>query len=170
MHWNSLRRFALTFLAVFLMASPAEANVMIPLIGFTWIGMVLALVPVIVVETLILWARVGLTFWHSTGVVTAASLASTLVGIPIACLLLLLPRPDKHVDYRKKIQWWKFRAVMRDWLDDDVSAALTRATRPTASTPLLPSADASKIGPASAPRLSRTAWQSPWRRTPENRP
>jgi hypothetical protein len=74
------------FLAVLLFSPPAHANAMIPIIVAGWFGMFLALVPIILIESVVL-TRVGAHIWESLLAMSAANLGSTLVGIPLAIVL-----------------------------------------------------------------------------------
>ena len=86
MNWTRLMRGAAIFCAVILIAPSAHANVMVPFFVVGAFGMFLALVPIIIVETAMLM-RVGVHVWDSLLAMSAANLASTLVGIPVAAIL-----------------------------------------------------------------------------------
>ncbi len=86
MRRNMLRCAIPIFLAVLLFSPPAHANVMIPVIVAGWFGMFLALVPIILIESVVL-ARGGAHIWESLLAMSAANLGSTLVGIPLAIVL-----------------------------------------------------------------------------------
>ena len=116
MNFKNLKRATAIALAVLLFAPPAEANVAVPLFAMTWFGMVVALIPIVIVETLILWEWVGLSILRSAGVVTSANLASAFVGIPIAWFVLWLYRSEEKIDYAGKLRWRKFFAVASDLL------------------------------------------------------
>jgi hypothetical protein len=82
---------SLIFLAlIFLAPSAAFANVGVPMIGVTLVGMVFALAPIIIIEKYVLASWLGLSLWHSTWVMFSANLVSTLIGIPVTWFLLLL--------------------------------------------------------------------------------
>ncbi len=86
MRRNMLRCAIPIFLAVLLFSPPAHANAMIPIIVAGWFGMFLALVPIILIESVVL-TRVGAHIWESLLAMSAANLGSTLVGIPLAIVL-----------------------------------------------------------------------------------
>ena len=71
----------LIFGAALLVSTPAHANVMLPLVISGWLAMIPALVPIILIESAILM-RIGSGMWQSLLAMSAANLASTLVGIP----------------------------------------------------------------------------------------
>lgn len=60
------------------------------MIGITFVGMLIALVPVIAVEAYVLFAKIGTSAWASVGVAGAANLVSTVIGIPITWLALVI--------------------------------------------------------------------------------
>jgi hypothetical protein len=76
----------LSFGTVLLVSAPAHANVMIPIIVGGWFGMFFALIPIIVIESIVL-------VWVGAGVGSAvlsmavANLASTIAGVPLAIVL-----------------------------------------------------------------------------------
>ncbi len=101
MIYKTLMRAGAIALVVMLTATPAGANMGIPsIVGLSWIGMFLALIPVVIIEALVLWLRGDLSGRASFWVMTVANLASTFIGIPIACLGLytLRPRQKKFYD------------------------------------------------------------------------
>lgn len=73
-----------------LFAIPAQANVGVPMIGITWLGMLLSLVPIIWVEQRILRSKLQIDGPQSTRFSIVSNLFSTLVGIPVAWLVLFL--------------------------------------------------------------------------------
>lgn len=79
----------LPFLLVLATPSPAHANTAIPMMPGAWIGMVLLLLPVILIEWIALLLGLGTPAWRSLWVVTLANLVSTLIGLPIAAILHL---------------------------------------------------------------------------------
>ena len=87
MRTRNLRLALWTGLVVLVAATPANANMLIPLVAVGWIAMVVLLVPIIAIETLFLSFRLGGAFWQALWVTTLTNLASTFVGIPIACFL-----------------------------------------------------------------------------------
>jgi hypothetical protein len=100
------------FLCVLLFATPAHANVMIPVIIAGWFGMFLALVPIIVIEWVVL-TRIGAHIWGSLLAVSVANLGSTLVGIPLAIMLeivVLAGTPLYREHWDPKDTWF------REWM------------------------------------------------------
>jgi len=106
-------------LSLLLFSAPASANVIIPAIVGSWPLMLFALLPVIFIEALVL----SLGFGNSAGAAFRAStwtnLASTIVGIPVATLLLSLHRDDFGVAVpidnfakRFKSRWDQFHAAI----------------------------------------------------------
>ncbi len=79
----------LIFGAALLVSTPAHANAMLPLIIGGWLAMIPALVPIILIESAILM-RIGTGMWQALIAMSAANLASTLVGIPLAIILEIL--------------------------------------------------------------------------------
>jgi hypothetical protein len=75
--------------------------------------MVLALLPIIVVETIVLWVRAETSFWESILAASIANLASTFIGIPVALILHATFR-NRFGDTPKKLRtfWQKLRMVV----------------------------------------------------------
>jgi len=73
-----------------LFSQPAHANMGIPMLALVWPVMAMALVPIIIVESTVLVVGYGMAIWHSAWVVSVANLASTVIGIPVTWLFLLL--------------------------------------------------------------------------------
>jgi hypothetical protein len=71
------------------MLTPLLADMGIPMIFGQWILMACALVPVIVLETLVVSRAVPLRPGRAVGGVVAANIASTLVGVPLAWVAAL---------------------------------------------------------------------------------
>ena len=76
--------------AAILFAPLANANVGVPMIGITLMGMLIALVPVIAVEAYVLFAKIGTTAWESVGTAGVANVVSTIIGIPITWVALVI--------------------------------------------------------------------------------
>jgi hypothetical protein len=85
--WLRCTAFALALL--FALVRPAEADVGIPMLTVTWPGMLLALAPVVLIEAWIVRSRLRLETRESLRVVFLANLASTIIGIPVAWLVLV---------------------------------------------------------------------------------
>ena len=108
-----LRQFAPVFLAVLLIASPAHANTILPLFFMSWMAMVLALLPIIVIETIVLSVRAGTSLWESILVASVGNLASTFIGIPVALILHAIFRASlDDTPKRLRTAWEKFRMVV----------------------------------------------------------
>ena len=76
----------LIFGMVMLISPPANANAAIPVFVAGWIGWVLVLIPVILIEWVFLMS-IGAGVWRSLLAVSEANLASTLAGLPFAIML-----------------------------------------------------------------------------------
>ncbi len=66
-----------------LISQPAHANMGVPMLTLVWPVMAMALVPIIIIESIVLVMGFGMTAWHSAWVVTVANLVSTVIGIPV---------------------------------------------------------------------------------------
>lgn len=83
---TALLRGVAVFSAVILLASPAHANIVIPVFFTGWVAMVLVLIPVIIVESIIV-SFVGGSGWRLPVLaIPVANLVSFLVGLPLALL------------------------------------------------------------------------------------
>jgi hypothetical protein len=123
--------------AAILFPASAEANVGVSMLFVTLGAMVLALLPIIAVETFILSMQLGLPFGTAAKVASIANAVSTLVGIPVTWFLLLLGQlfTGGGSAYGLDTAWKKFLAVtwQAPWLipyDEDLhwmgpSAALS---------------------------------------------
>jgi hypothetical protein len=80
--------FVLTLL--FALALPVEADVGIPMLAVTWPGMLLALIPVVLIEAWVVKSRLRLKAKETVRVVFWANVLSTIIGIPLAWLVLLV--------------------------------------------------------------------------------
>lgn len=88
MKHNKLMQLSVVFLGLLLFSAPASANTAIPFFVAGWIGMVLALVPIIVVEAIVLSLGFGFSGSRSALVSGIVNLVSTVVGIPMAVAIL----------------------------------------------------------------------------------
>lgn len=88
MKHNKLMQLSIVVLGLLLFSAPASANTAIPFFVVGWIGMVLALVPIIVVEAIVLSLGFGFSGSRSTLVSGIVNLVSTVVGIPMAVGIL----------------------------------------------------------------------------------
>lgn len=78
------------FPGILLVPESAQANIGVPMIAVTLPWMVIALVPVILVEGLILARRHELPFSRAAKAMSIANLITTFIGIPITWFLLVL--------------------------------------------------------------------------------
>lgn len=76
-------------LLLLLAALPARADAGVPMLFVTWPGMLLALIPVVAIEALIIRPRLKLAAGDAVRFTGIANLASTVVGIPLAWLTLV---------------------------------------------------------------------------------
>lgn len=72
------------------LALPAVADAGVPMLAVTWPGMLLALVPIVLLEAWVLKLRLGLAARSSLRFSLLANLASTVVGIPITWGVLVV--------------------------------------------------------------------------------
>lgn len=113
--------------AAVLFPLPANANTGVPMLFVTWPVMLLALIPIIGVEAYVLSSQLGLSVGVSLKVASIINAASTIVGIPVAWLLLLLAQlfTGGGSIYGIETAWKKFLAVtwQAPWLipyEDDM--------------------------------------------------
>lgn len=87
----TMRTWRLWFwgLAALLLAPHAQADIGVPMVFITVPGMVLALIPIVVVETFVMVRMLRTKLSATTGWVVTANLVSTLVGIPLTWGALL---------------------------------------------------------------------------------
>jgi len=76
-------------LLLILLAVPAKADAGVPMLLVTWPGMLLALIPIVVIEAWIMRPRLELTSGKALKIAAIANLVSTVVGIPLAWLVLV---------------------------------------------------------------------------------
>ncbi len=86
---NMTRTLLVVLGLVFLVPAPAYANAVIPMIFVTLPAMIVALLPIIAIESYVVWSWIGASAWYSVWVVSVANVASTLIGIPVTWVLLL---------------------------------------------------------------------------------
>ncbi len=83
-----IRKMTLTlllFIAMLIFAPPqAHANAVFPLLFFSLPLMVVSLIPVIAIESYVLWVWLGTSAAYSVLVVASANVASTIVGVPLS--------------------------------------------------------------------------------------
>ena len=120
MQLRNLMRILAVVAAVMAASTAAHANVAVPsLMGMSWIGMVLVLIPIILIEAIAFWLKVDIAFLSALWVATVSNLASTLIGIPVASVVLLGYRQDGIVNTETKLRWRNFVATVFDaiWLN-----------------------------------------------------
>jgi hypothetical protein len=66
------------------------ADAGVPMIALTLPGMIAALIPIVVVEALVIQRRVAYKTWPVFRATAVANLASTLIGIPLTWIVLVL--------------------------------------------------------------------------------
>lgn len=75
---------------LFMWPPDALANAGLPMLALAWPGMFMALLPVIVIEAWYLHSRLKVPFGRSTKITTSSNLISTIIGIPLAWIVMLL--------------------------------------------------------------------------------
>jgi hypothetical protein len=77
------------FLLAFFIASPAHANAGLPMLYIIWPIFLLALIPVILIESLVFKIKIPDLNWKSViSSVGIANIVSTLLGVPVTWILL----------------------------------------------------------------------------------
>ena len=66
---------------------PANADAGVPMLAITWPGMLLALVPVVLLESWVVKPRLELGAWRTLKLTLVTNLASTVIGIPLAWIV-----------------------------------------------------------------------------------
>ena len=114
MNPRSLIRTVVLVTSLLFLSTPAHANMVIPLIAWSWIGMVYVLIPIMVVEAIVLWLRIDISALDAVGAATVANLVSTFAGIPICCWLLGTVRPKiaSTSAFEKKPRWRKINQLL----------------------------------------------------------
>ena len=90
MFWRMARPTLIIFLIVFFYVAPAMADAGLPMLMIVWPGLIIALIPIIALEAYCLRSMLKLPFSRSLKLMTIANLESTLIGIPITWVLLVL--------------------------------------------------------------------------------
>jgi hypothetical protein len=113
---TKLMRGTAIFASVLLVASPAQANAALPIVVvFGWFALVLALIPIILIECFVL-ARVGAHPGWSLLAMSVANLASTLAGFPIAVVLDALLNKFTPINKAPwEVRYWQ--KWYRDWME-----------------------------------------------------
>ena len=88
MHRLAKAAFSLLFLLV---PCLAHANVGVPMLALAWPAQCLALIPIVLLECELLRRPLKLPFRQMLWPITKANLISTLVGVPVAWLVMLTP-------------------------------------------------------------------------------
>lgn len=79
------------FLSLLMVPAIAHANMGVPMLALAWPAQWLALIPIVLVECEIVRRRLSLPFRRVLWPISKANLLSTLLGVPVAWLLMLLP-------------------------------------------------------------------------------
>lgn len=77
-------------MVLFLAAPPAHANMGIPMLAVVWPVMWILLVPIILMEAAVGTKLLHLEFIHALRIAAIANLISTLIGVPVTWLLLMI--------------------------------------------------------------------------------
>ena len=124
-----LKLAAPVFFAVVLLTGPANANPVIPLLFLSWMGMVVALIPVIIVEAIVLYVGFGNSAVQSAAISGAGNLVSTIFGLPVAFHFYgSWVRSDSDEPQPIPESFWgKVVAVFRrvPWIDVEQSIAIS---------------------------------------------
>ena len=83
-------RLIYILLLAFLVPSIAEANVGLPMLAIAWPAMFISLIPIIIIEAFYIRRKLQITLKQSFKVMTIANLESTVIGIPLTWVCLLL--------------------------------------------------------------------------------
>ncbi len=83
-------KYILLFFFFLIPATPAYANVGVPMVFITLPYMIVSLIPVILIEAYIVLKILGLPYLRSCKIMTISNLVSTLIGIPITWIILVL--------------------------------------------------------------------------------
>ena len=102
-------------LAILLFATPAQANLLIPVIAVSWFGMVVLFVPIVLAEALILWLQLDLPFLRSLWVAGIANLGSTVLGIPAAIYFHWTVTADAPRDTRTWFERVHWAVIIAPW-------------------------------------------------------
>jgi hypothetical protein len=84
------RRRGVLLAALALLPACAYANTGVPILARTMTGMVIALIPIIAIESLVLRDQLGISALSALGTATVANIVSTLVGVGLAASEILL--------------------------------------------------------------------------------
>ena len=119
---RTLMLAAPVFIAVILFAGTADANMMVSFMVGSWLMMVMALIPIIIVEALVLGVGFGVPALQSALIAASANIVSTFVGIPIANALYggLARDRSAYLKPPPKTFGAKLAAIVRrvPWLDE----------------------------------------------------
>ena len=80
---NSRRRLLLLGLLLLGVSLSAYADAGVPMLALAWPGMGLLLIPIIAIEAVVLWRRLGIPCKQAIGVGTASNVFTTLIGMPL---------------------------------------------------------------------------------------
>lgn len=90
MLYRIIKPILIIFTILLFYSSPAIANVGFPMLIIAWPGMIIALIPIIALESYCLRSMLKLPFAKSLKLMTIANLESTIIGVPLTWLALLL--------------------------------------------------------------------------------
>ena len=80
---KNIKCIVITFLLVYSAATPAYADMGIPMLAWAWPWMIVSLIPIIIIESLYIQRSLKLSFGRTLKVMSIANIESTLIGIPI---------------------------------------------------------------------------------------
>jgi hypothetical protein len=83
-------KFFVLSLTLILITAPAYADAGVPMLFVTFPMMVIGLIPIILIEALLLIRRLGIDFKRIIWVSSFSNMVSTLVGIPLTWLILVI--------------------------------------------------------------------------------
>jgi hypothetical protein len=80
---KNIKCIVITFLLVYSAATPAYADMGIPMLAWAWPWMIISLIPIIMIESLYIRRSLKLSFGRALKVMSIANIESTLIGVPI---------------------------------------------------------------------------------------
>ena len=125
---RTLKLAAPVFIAVILFAGPVNANPVIPFLFLTWMGMILALIPVIIVEAIVLFAGFGYSAIQAATISGVGNLVSTIFGLPLGIYLYGgLARYESYGQPIPDSLWGKLVTVFRrvPWIEFEQLSAIS---------------------------------------------
>ena len=89
MRKNSLKYFGfIIFCLILFWPKPAYADVAIPMFFLTWESMVIALIPVVIIEAVVFIMMLKIDVWRAISASFWANAKSTVIGVPLSGILL----------------------------------------------------------------------------------